>query len=474
MAALCFAIVEGTEKADIDKALTAELVGDYLLTDYDFIKQISVENRNVFQRLWDEVKYLCKVASAGSKEARQFERVKRNFEKAYKEAAAEKSTAAEGGVNAKYSLSANAESELHKALYDKNYRNEVLLRDETPEIMLSQKGVKNHKMVMNASHIRENVFTEAEAQKLGLKVDNHTHYHGIGEEYFLKIIDSLDNVKEAYRGTKNSSDSSRRENYFLLVTEFKDDNGNVINVPVFIDEIAQCNRVFIQTNKIATVFGRDNFREYINRQIREKNLIRVNNKSNTFSEGDALIAPAYEKTALNDSIPNSTKNVNTSDSFSLSAKSKNTGNIVAPMRHEITGKDFRVKGADGTTQDAQTAEQQELAPVSHVPIETKKQKLKVKAEAYQTEVDKNIQLRNETAAYYDEKISAAEEAYNALKNKHSKKADRLQRSIERSKRLKAKTKRASSIFYLVTLNFSSFSLAHLLLLCYNYLIINVR
>lgn len=40
MAALCFAIVEGTEKADIDKVLTSELVGDYLLTDYDFIKQI--------------------------------------------------------------------------------------------------------------------------------------------------------------------------------------------------------------------------------------------------------------------------------------------------------------------------------------------------------------------------------------------------------------------------------------------------
>ena len=93
--------VENSTKAEAE--LVSELVGDYLLTDYDFIKQISVENRNVFQRLWDEVKYLCKVASAGSKEARQFERVKRNFEKAYKEAAAEKSTANEGGVG--YSLS---------------------------------------------------------------------------------------------------------------------------------------------------------------------------------------------------------------------------------------------------------------------------------------------------------------------------------------------------------------------------------
>ncbi|MBP3706499.1 MAG: hypothetical protein J6J13_04555, partial [Clostridia bacterium] len=159
-----------------------------------------------------------------------------------------------------YSLNVNAKSELHKALYDKNYRNEVLLRDNTPPIMLSQKGVKNLPMVMNASHIRENVFTEEEAKNLGLRVDKNKNYHGIGETNFLKIIDSLDGVKEAYRGTKNASDSARRENYFLLITEFKDENQNTINVPVFIDEHAQYNRVFIKTNKIATVFGRDNFR----------------------------------------------------------------------------------------------------------------------------------------------------------------------------------------------------------------------
>ena len=32
---------------------------------------------------------------------------------------------------------------------------------------------------MKASHIRENVFTEKEAKEKGLKVDDHTHYHGL-------------------------------------------------------------------------------------------------------------------------------------------------------------------------------------------------------------------------------------------------------------------------------------------------------
>lgn len=67
--------------------LTADIVGEYLFTDADFVNRLSAEKPNVFKKLYDEIKYLCKVATAGSKEARELERVKRNFEKAYKESA---------------------------------------------------------------------------------------------------------------------------------------------------------------------------------------------------------------------------------------------------------------------------------------------------------------------------------------------------------------------------------------------------
>ena len=71
--------------ADTSAELTADLVGDYLFTDPDFINHLSVNHRNVFQKIYDEIKYLAKVATAGSKEARELEKVKRAFEKAYKE-----------------------------------------------------------------------------------------------------------------------------------------------------------------------------------------------------------------------------------------------------------------------------------------------------------------------------------------------------------------------------------------------------
>jgi len=62
----------------------ADLVGDYLFSDPDFIRTLSTEHRNVFQKLYDEVKYLCKVATAGSKEARELEKVKKVFAEAYR------------------------------------------------------------------------------------------------------------------------------------------------------------------------------------------------------------------------------------------------------------------------------------------------------------------------------------------------------------------------------------------------------
>ena len=49
---------------DIDSELTADLVGDYLFTDKDFVNNLSVTNRNVFQKIYDEIKYLCKIATA--------------------------------------------------------------------------------------------------------------------------------------------------------------------------------------------------------------------------------------------------------------------------------------------------------------------------------------------------------------------------------------------------------------------------
>lgn len=93
-----YALVEG---ANVEAELVADLVGDYLFTDKAFVQKLSTEHRNVFQKIFDEVKYLCKVVTAGSKEAKKLLEVKKIFEEAYRQDA--KNPTGEGGV--RYSLS---------------------------------------------------------------------------------------------------------------------------------------------------------------------------------------------------------------------------------------------------------------------------------------------------------------------------------------------------------------------------------
>lgn len=93
---------DGIEDADPEAELVADLVGDYLFTDLDFINNLSTEHRNIAQKIYDEIKHLLKMATAGSKEARELERVKKAFEDSFRESAqAQKNTADSG---AKYAF----------------------------------------------------------------------------------------------------------------------------------------------------------------------------------------------------------------------------------------------------------------------------------------------------------------------------------------------------------------------------------
>lgn len=226
--------------------------------------------------------------------------------------------------SAKYSIREDAPAEIHKAVTDKNYGGDIWLTDTTPSIMLGRRGVKNLPMLMKASHIRENILTKQEAAALGIDTSERIHYHGLGEDLFKKVIDGLDDITVAYRGTPKASDPSRRENSFLLLSSVKDGSGNTIVVPVYINEMGSYNRVFMQTNKIASVYGRSAVSEYIKREVAKGNLVRIKKRSPVNSESPAPTAVDYNdvtsqakaanKSAMafgNNSIRSSSENSNT-------------------------------------------------------------------------------------------------------------------------------------------------------------------
>ena len=82
----------------IKKEAVANMVGDYLFTDKNFISHLSAKNPNIFQKVWNEIKYMVKVARAGSDEAKKLIQVQKAFEEAYR-------SGGKGVAETKHSLS---------------------------------------------------------------------------------------------------------------------------------------------------------------------------------------------------------------------------------------------------------------------------------------------------------------------------------------------------------------------------------
>ena len=90
-------------------------------------------------------------------------------------------------------------------------------------------------MYENPSHIRKNILTSREAQSLELSVMPGDHYHGLGKELFLRVIDSLDNPRVIFKN-KNNND-------FLILTVLKDNQGDNIVVPIEVETTTYANNM---------------------------------------------------------------------------------------------------------------------------------------------------------------------------------------------------------------------------------------
>lgn len=120
--------------ADIEGEVTSDIVGEYLANDYDFVKSLHTNHRNVFQKIYDEIKYLYKLVTAGSEGARQLEKMKHNFKKAMRESKGAESK----GDNVKYSLSDSDGKQLTKE--QSEYFKDSKMRDEDGNLKVMYHG----------------------------------------------------------------------------------------------------------------------------------------------------------------------------------------------------------------------------------------------------------------------------------------------------------------------------------------------
>ena len=170
----------------------------------------------------------------------------------------------------------NLSKKIDNVLKNINERNPVRLRDYTPQVLV-ENGVKDLPMYENPSHIRKNILTKEEAQKLGLATSIRNHYHGLGKELYIKIINSLDSPRVIFKN-KNNKD-------YLILTTVKDNNNSNIIVSIEIETITKINIFNIDINRIKTVYGYDrkdpNLNKYIKNNIKLGRLTKIYEQKRT-------------------------------------------------------------------------------------------------------------------------------------------------------------------------------------------------
>lgn len=123
-------LYEGTN-ADIEAELTSDIVGEYLFTDENFVRELSIKQPTVFEKIRNFISDLV-VKFKGTAQEKQLRQLQRTFEKAYKAQGTQTST------DTKYSLNDNQGRTLTKE--QQEYFKDSKVRDENGNLLTMYHG----------------------------------------------------------------------------------------------------------------------------------------------------------------------------------------------------------------------------------------------------------------------------------------------------------------------------------------------
>ena len=179
--------------ADPVKELVADLVGEYVFTDKNFVTNLSTD-KNVFKRVWDEIKWLAKIATAGSEEARNLVEAKRIFEMVWRESNTKTDNTTKHSISESNQLTAEQEE----------FFKDSVVRDENGNLKVMYHGTSK------GGHT---VFDTYGGQYGLFGVGSYfTDSKTIGESYTKKGKGKNPQVYESYLNIKNPIDMDAEAN----------------------------------------------------------------------------------------------------------------------------------------------------------------------------------------------------------------------------------------------------------------------
>lgn len=150
----------------------------------------------------------------------------------------------------------------------------IKIKDNTIKNLVDY-GVADLPMLERIGHVRENILTADEALNLGYSIKNK-HFHGLGIEKYLKIMNSIDNPIGIYQYTNRGNYNS---NNFIIVTPIEI-NGIKTIVPIEINQKGQYNQIEIKYNKIKTTYSKNN-NNYIANLLKQGKIKEIFTGSNS-------------------------------------------------------------------------------------------------------------------------------------------------------------------------------------------------
>ena len=362
------ALYKGMENTTPEAELAADLIGDYLFADADFVRKLSTEHRNIFEKIFDEIKYLCKVATAGTKEARQLEKVKKLFEEAYRTET--KNPTAEGGT--RYSLIIKHTDGTTEVLTDArdltneqavNYlqqaksgklqgKSYIPVRKDTPQVIIDtleqvNEKVENRSLVMQVRKAQQAMTASKSGRRAG-KYGSNVRGHALSAEQIVEIVNNLDDPKMViYQTNRHDMNGKPLPNNVAVFVEYSNNGAEGVAVIEFdsaIDpEFVGAEYGDTGYHAVVTVFQPDVERDGMAFDYAEELLSNSDNIELKIerrqSEGSATQANqpnTSNELPYNNSIRNEGEKVN-------SKKSLSSENDIAPLPGGIYGKDVALE-----------------------------------------------------------------------------------------------------------------------------------
>ena len=236
--------------------LANDLLGEYVFSDYEFVSNLAKTNRNLFQKMFDEVKHLYNMAVAGSKQQRELEKAKYLFQKALEEVEkGQKNTTENGGVknslnikrtdgtveelaDARSLTPAQAVDYLYQAKAGKIRRDSYIpVRKDTPQVIIDtlaqvNEKIDNSSMVMKVKKAVDSMKTEDDRR--AKKYGDNVRKHGLTPEQIIEIINNLDDPTTIiYETNRYDSNGKKLPNAAAVFVNFEIDGREGLAVVEF-------------------------------------------------------------------------------------------------------------------------------------------------------------------------------------------------------------------------------------------------